>query len=81
MRKEESIVLSIVLSVILGMMRNESNVRKGVIVPVIVLLMVKYMRGDWDEGYKWTVKDVEYVVVIGGISYVVTKVVEWKNPT
>ena len=73
----EGIVVVIVVSVILGGIRNESNVPKGMIVPVIALLLVKYIYGDWDAGYKWTMKDVEYIGVLGGISYVVTKGVEY----
>ena len=39
------------------------------IVPVIVGLLAKYVLGDWDEGYVWSVQDLLYWGMVISVSY------------
>ena len=46
-------------------------------IPIIVVLLIKYTLGDWDKGYIYTYKDILFYLVLGLISittvYILTK--------
>lgn len=44
--------------------KNNSNISKFIIIPLIVAPLTKYIIGDWDEGYKYTINDIFYWVTI-----------------
>ena len=44
-------ILSILLSIILYFIPNKSNYSQYFMIPIIVILLIKYTIGDWDEGY------------------------------
>lgn len=50
------------------------------VVPIIVAFLAKYVLGDWDEGYAWSVHDLSYWGVILCVSYAIVHVWEvyWK---
>ena len=68
-----TIVLAVTLTLLLKQIRNKSNMPKEMIIPVIVALIVKYVLGDWDSGYSWTVSDIIYWVTIITTSYMIIK--------
>ena len=49
---------------------NKSNVSIYIIIPVITSLQAKYLLGDLDKGYQWTVSDIFYWVSLYSSSVV-----------
>ena len=39
-------------------------------IPIIVILLIKYTFGDWDKGYIYTYKDILFYLILGLISIV-----------
>lgn len=69
-----STALTVSLSYILKNIKNRSNFKKEYIIPLIALVVSKYVVGDFDMGYTWTTIDIFYVLYTLTISYlVVTK--------
>jgi hypothetical protein len=63
-------ILSILLSIILYFIPNKSNYSQYFMIPIIVILLIKYTMGDWDEGYIYTMKDIYYYFIIISISMI-----------
>lgn len=66
-----TMLFSAVTSAILVTIINRSNLSPMLIIPLIVALLAKYVLGDWDEGYQWTLLDIPYWASILGPSYLV----------
>ena len=69
-----TVLLTIIITVVLNNIPNNSNIPNRIIVPLISALLVKYIIGDWDTGYVFTYMDIFYWVVIIVISNYITKV-------
>jgi hypothetical protein len=41
---------------------NKSNISVYIIIPVITVLQAKYLLGDLDKGFQWTISDIFYWV-------------------
>lgn len=54
------IVACIIFTIILLQFENKSNFNSIIIIPIIVSLLVKYLFGDWDDGYVWSISDIYY---------------------
>jgi len=63
-------ILSILLSIVLFLIPNKSNYSHYFMIPIIVILLIKYTFGDWDKGYIYTYKDILFYLVLGLISIV-----------
>ena len=61
-------ILSILLSIILYFIPNKSNYSQYFMIPIIVILLIKYTLGDWDKGYIYTHKDILFYLILGSIS-------------
>lgn len=61
-------ILSILLSIILYFIPNKSNYSRYFMIPIIVILLIKYTLGDWDKGYIYTHKDILFYLILGSIS-------------
>ena len=68
------IIQTILITSALLMFKNKSNFPTEYVVPLITLLLIKYLGGDWDTGYRWTFNDLYYVLFILGISYMTVKI-------
>lgn len=56
----KTFLLSVILTLILLLFENKSNFNSIYIIPIIVSLLTKYLIGDWDIKYKWTISDIFY---------------------
>jgi hypothetical protein len=65
----KTLFLSFFLTIVFLNIPNKSNFPKIIIIPLIVSLLVKYIIGDWDSGYKMTMKDIYYWTTIILTSY------------
>lgn len=65
----ETILFVIVLTLLLSLVKNKSNFSSFIMIPVIVSLVTKYVLGDWDKGYTWTMMDIPYWLCLFGFSY------------
>ena len=63
-----TILFAFLSTVVLLQVKNKSNFPTFVIVPLIASLLTKYVLGDWDRGYKWTMSDVWYWASIISVS-------------
>ena len=63
-------ILSILLSIILYFIPNKSNYSLYFMIPIIVILLIKYTLGDWDKGYIYTYKDILFYLILGLISII-----------
>lgn len=66
----ETIVVVIILSILFSFVENKSNFPNIVIIPIIVGSITKYIIGDWDTGYSWTISDIFYWFSIMGFSII-----------
>lgn len=64
-----TILFTIVASIVLFIIPNYSNFSSFIMIPLIVSLLTKYIVGDWDKGYKYTISDIFYWLSIIGTSY------------
>ncbi len=55
-----TILFAFLSTVVLLQVKNKSNFSSFIMIPLIVSLLTKYVLGDWDRGYKWTVSDIGY---------------------
>lgn len=63
-------ILSILLSIILYFIPNKSNYNHYFMIPIIVILLIKYTLGDWDTGYIYTYKDILFYLILVLISII-----------
>lgn len=68
-----TILFTFILTLILMYIPNKSNFNNLIIIPLIVLLLNKYILGDWDLNYIYTYKDILYVLIIIFISVITIK--------
>ena len=54
------IILSIIFTSVLYFIPNQSNFSKIYIIPIITALLVKYIYGDLDTNYQWSLSDIYY---------------------
>lgn len=64
-------ILTILISLILKDIPNRSNFNKQYMIPLISLLIVKYVLGDFDTGYQWTLSDIFFVLYIVSLSSII----------
>ena len=50
---------------------NKSNFPKKIMIPIIVALITKYLIGDLDKGYQYTISDIYYWLLILLIPYII----------
>ncbi len=65
----ETILFVIVLTLLLSLIKNKSNFSSFIMIPLIVSLVTKYVLGDWDKGYAFTMMDIPYWLCLFGFSY------------
>jgi len=53
----------------LFLIENRSNLPSTLMIPVLASLLTKYVLGDWDTGYQYSLLDVAYWASILGTSY------------
>jgi len=66
----ETILVVIILSIMFSFIENKSNFPNIVIIPIIVGSITKYILGDWDTGYSWTIFDIFYWGSLLGFSII-----------
>lgn len=65
-----TIVFTILTTILFLMIPNKSNFPKEIIIPILVAGITKYSLGDWDKKYKWTHLDILYWISIISASVV-----------
>jgi hypothetical protein len=66
-----TLIFSVVATVIFIHIENRSNISSFIAIPLLVALLTKYILGDWDSGFHWTILDIPYWLTIVGTSYTV----------
>lgn len=66
----DTIVFTIVITLLFLSIPNKSNFPTEIMIPILVAGITKYSLGDWDKKYVWTNLDILY-----WISILVTSVV------
>jgi len=69
-----SFLAVIALTLVLKMFKNNSNFDDKYIIPIIASTTVKYLIGDWDNGYTWSTSDIFYWVSLLGISSFISNI-------
>lgn len=64
-----TVAFAICATFILFYVDNRSNIPTYIAIPVLVALLTKYVVGDWDSGFRWTILDIPYWISVVGISY------------
>ena len=59
-----TIVFTIIITILFLMIPNKSNFPKEIIIPILVAGITKYSLGDWDKKYIWTQLDILYWISI-----------------
>ena len=80
-----TILVVIILSIMFSFPENKSNFPTIVMIPIIVGSITKYLLGDWDTDYVWTISDIFYWISVIGFSiltvFIINKIKEkinWK---
>jgi len=63
-----TIICTIITTIILFFIPNKSNFDKRFFIPPICVLLTKYILGDWDIGYEWTIYDLLFWIILPLIS-------------
>jgi hypothetical protein len=74
-----TIFFSIIASILLFFVENRSNLPSVLMIPVIVSLLTKYVLGDWDKGFQWSLSDIAYWASIFGTSYVTISILDFQT--
>lgn len=72
------ILFAVCLSIFFFYIPNKSNSPKKYMIPIMVSIIIKYIMGDLDKGYAYTVKDIYYWSIILFIPYMVIVYLEKK---
>ena len=73
-----TIIFSVIATIVLFNIENSSNLSSFIMIPLIVALLTKYILGDWDSGFRWTMLDIPYWITIVGLSYGVIYMISQK---
>jgi hypothetical protein len=46
---------------------DKSNIHPVLMGFILSILATKVIYGDYDKGYKWTINDIYFVIVVGGL--------------
>ena len=46
---------------------RKSNIHSLLMGAILAFLLVKILFGDYDLGYRWTISDIWFVILIGGL--------------
>lgn len=80
MKLEVRIIITILFVVLtttlLFFIENRSNIPSLIIIPILVSILTKYMLGDWDRGFRFTIIDIFYWVSILTGSYATLIILE-----
>lgn len=68
-----SSIFIFISTIILNFIPNKSNFNKLYIIPILSSLLSKYIIGDWDIGYKYTLYDLLFWIYNLFISYIILK--------
>ena len=74
-----TIVFSMIVSILLFFVENRSNLPSALMIPALVSLLTKYVLGDWDKGFQWSLSDIAYWGSIFGTSYVTIRVLDYQT--
>ena len=69
-------LIALILTLLFFYIPNKSNFPKKYIIPIIVSLIIKYSFGDLDKGYRYTISDIYYWLIILIIPYIVVVYLE-----
>jgi hypothetical protein len=72
----ETILFVVALSLLFTFVENKSNFPSYIMIPIIVGAITKYVLGDWDEEYAWTMMDLSYWACLFGFSALTVLVVK-----
>jgi len=77
---KKRILLASILGFIGGLIPNDkSNIHPVLMGIIFALLFTKIIYGDFDKGYQWSIFDIYFVFIIGGIgalsAYLSSKIV------
>ena len=75
-KKLQTFFFSATLTILLVLFPNKSNIPKEIMVPILVAGLTKYILGDWDNKFQWSVSDIFYWLSILLISYTTILVVD-----
>ena len=67
-------LLNVILTTCFFMIPNKSNFSKIYYIPLMVSIIVKYVVGDFDKGYRYTVHDITFWVYNIILSYCVVMI-------
>jgi hypothetical protein len=69
-------LIALILTLLFFYIPNKSNFPKKYIIPIIVSLIIKYSFGDLDKGYRYTISDIYYWLIILLVPYIVVVYLE-----
>jgi len=67
-RITSTLLFSCFVTIGLFFIENRSNISSLLMIPIIVSLLTKYVFGDWDKGFQWSLLDLAYWLSILGTS-------------
>ena len=69
-------LIGLILTLLFLNIPNKSNFPKKYIIPIIVSLIIKYSLGDLDKGYRYTISDIYYWLIILLVPYILVVYLE-----
>jgi len=67
----KTLLFSSLMTILLFFVENRSNLPSVFMIPLIVSLLTKYVIGDWDKGFQWSLSDLIYWSSIIGTSSII----------
>ena len=64
-----TLIFTALVTILFLFIKNKSNFPTVIVLPLLVAAITKYVIGDWDKGYKWSVMDLYYWILVVCVSY------------
>jgi hypothetical protein len=74
-----TLLFVVLTTTLLFFVENRSNIPSVIIIPILVSILTKYMLGDWDRGFRFTLIDIFYWVSILTASYATLIILDSKK--
>ena len=64
-----TLIFAAFITILFLFIKNKSNFPTVIVLPLLVAAITKYVMGDWDKGYQWSIFDIGYWILIVCVSY------------
>jgi hypothetical protein len=73
-------VFAIICGLFAGIIpNNKSNINPILMGIILSILATKVVYGDYDKGYQWSINDIYFVIVVGGLGVLGASIITYRT--